>query len=220
MISDADVIIPVKRLTESKTRLSNLLSSGDRQKLVLVMMEDVIASLKKSSLVNHVVVLSPDRRVADYAEKLGVETMMDKTNGDINDSLAEATNCEIRDRNGSPLLVLPVDVPLVRATTIDAIVSKVGKPNHPLVVISPSIANGTNALLRNPPDAIPTRYGVNSFEAHVAEAVARKVHFEVYRSEDLEVDVDTPRDLYEVMRKGDLTKTSGFLKNILRDQRP
>jgi 2-phospho-L-lactate guanylyltransferase len=183
------------------------------------MMEDVIASLKKSSLVNHIVVLTPDNRVADHAQKLGVETMMDNTNGDINDSLAEATNFEIRERIGSPLLVLPVDVPLVKPTTIDSIIGRVGKPNHPLVVISPSITNGTNALLRNPPDAIPTRYGANSFDAHVAEAVARKVHLEIHRSEDLEIDVDTPGDLYKVVRKGDLSKTSEFLKNILNEQK-
>jgi 2-phospho-L-lactate guanylyltransferase len=183
------------------------------------MMEDVIASLKKSSLVNHVVVLTPDSRVADHGKKLGVETMMDKTNGDINDSLTEATNFEIRERSGSSFLVLPVDVPLVKPTTIDSIISRVGKPNHPVVVISPSITNGTNALLRNPPDAIPTRYGVNSFDAHVAEAVARKVHLEIHRSDDLEIDVDTPGDLYEVMRKGDSSKTSEFLKNVLKGQK-
>jgi 2-phospho-L-lactate guanylyltransferase len=182
------------------------------------MMEDVIASLKKSSLVNHVVVLTPDNRVADHAKKLGVETMIDKTNGDINDSLTEATNFEIRERSGSSLLVLPVDVPLVKSTTIDSII-RVGKPNHPIVVISPSTTNGTNALLRNPPDAIPTRYGVNSFDAHVAEAIARKVHLEIHRSEDLEIDVDMPGDLYEVMRKGDSSKTSEFLKNILKEQK-
>ena len=208
----------MKRLTESKTRLSTLLNSKDRQKLVLMMMEDVIASLKKSSLVDQVVVLTPDRRVVDHAKKLGVETMIDKTNGDINDSLTEATNFEIRKRIGSPLLVLPVDVPLVKPTTIDSIISRVGKSNHQLVVISPSITNGTNALLRNPPDAIPTRYGVNSFDAHVAEAVARKVHLEIHRSEDLEIDVDTPGDLYEVIRK-DSSKTSEFLKNILKEQK-
>jgi 2-phospho-L-lactate guanylyltransferase (CobY/MobA/RfbA family) len=82
-------------------------------------------------------------------------------------------------------------------------------------VISPSIAKGTNALLRNPPNAIPTRYGLNSFDAHVAEAESKKVHLEVYRSEDLEVDVDTPSDLYEIMRRGNSTKTSEFLRNIL-----
>jgi 2-phospho-L-lactate guanylyltransferase len=181
------------------------------------MMEDVVSSLKRASLVDHVVVLTPDSGVADYAENLGAQAMIDKTNGGINESLTEATDYEIKERSGSPLLILPVDVPLVKTSTIDSIVRRVGELNHALVVISPSIAKGTNALLRNPPDAIPTRYGVNSFDAHVAEAVSRKVPLEVYRSEDLEVDADTPSDLYEIMRRGDSTRTSEFLRNVLQD---
>jgi 2-phospho-L-lactate guanylyltransferase len=179
------------------------------------MMEDVIASLKKSNLVSQVLVLTPDKQVADLAENLGARTMIDQTNGGINESIAEATDYEVKERIGSPLLVLPVDVPLVKPTTIDNIICKVDEPNHALVVISPSLAKGTNALLRNPPDAIPTRYGVNSFDAHVAEAVARKVHLEVHRSEDLEIDVDTPSDLYEIMKRGNSTRTSEFLRSIL-----
>jgi 2-phospho-L-lactate guanylyltransferase len=215
LISHADVVIPVKRLSESKTRLSHSLSLKDRQKLVLVMMEDVVASLKQSNLVDRVVVLTPDRQVAVRAENLGAETMMDQTKGGINESIAKAADYEIKERSGSSLLILPVDVPLVKPTTIDSIIRRVNKSSHAFVVISPSIAKGTNALLRNPPDAIPTHYGVNSFDAHVAEARARKVQLEVYRSEDLEIDVDTPSDLYEIMRKGNSTRTSEFLKDVL-----
>jgi 2-phospho-L-lactate guanylyltransferase len=179
------------------------------------MLEDVLASLSESDLVDQVAVLTPDRQVADHAENLGARTMMDQTNGGINESIAMVTEYEIKERSGMPLLILPVDVPLVKPTTIDNIIRKVDKPNHTLVVISPSTVKGTNALLRNPPDAIPTHYGVGSFDAHVAEATARKVRLEVHRSEDLEIDVDTPSDLYEIMRKGNSTRTSRFLRRIL-----
>lgn len=215
MISHADAVVPVKKLSESKTRLSQTLSLNNRQKLVLVMLEDVLASLSESDLVDQVAVLTPDRQVADRAENLGARTMMDQTNVGINESIAMVTEYEIKERSGMPLLILPVDVPLVKPTTIDSIIRKVDNPNHALVVISPSTAKGTNALLRNPPDAIPTHYGVGSFGAHVAEAMARKVRLEVQRSEDLEIDVDTPSDLYEIMRKGNSTRTSRFLRRIL-----
>jgi 2-phospho-L-lactate guanylyltransferase len=215
LIPHADAVVPVKRLSESKTRLSQTLSLNNRQKLVLVMLEDVLASLRESDLVDQVAVLTPDRQVADRAENLGVRTMMDQTNGGINESIAMVTEYEIKERSGMPLLILPVDVPLVKPTTIDNIIRKVDKPNHNLVVISPSTVKGTNALLRNPPDAISTHYGVGSFDAHVAEAMARKVRLEVLRSEDLEIDVDTPSDLYEIMRKGNSTRTSRFLRRVL-----
>jgi len=162
-----------------------------------------------------VIVLTPDIQVADHATSLGAQTMMDRTNGGINESLAKATDYEIKERGGSPLLILPVDIPLVKPSTIDSIVRRVHKSDRALVVISPSIAKGTNALLRNPPNIIPTHYGVNSFDAHVVEAKSRKIHLEIYRSEDLEIDADTPSDLYEIMRRGDSTRTSEFLRNTL-----
>lgn len=214
----ADVVVPVKRLSESKTRLSRLLSLEDRQRLVLVMMEDVIDSLKGSSLVERALVLTPDRKVAERAQSLGAEAMMDKTKGGINESIAEVTSYEVKKGTRSSLLVLPVDVPLVKSATIDSIIGRVKTHDQAFVVISPSVSKGTNALLRNPPDAIPTRYGINSFDAHIAEAMARSIQLEIHRSEDLEIDLDTPSDLYEIMRRGNSTKTSEFLRTILADQ--
>lgn len=212
----ADVVIPVKRLSESKTRLSETLSLDHRQRLVLAMLEDVVIALHKSSLVDQITVLTPDKRVIDHAVTLGVKTIVDPTDQGINESIANATRYEIQERSGAPLLVLPVDVPLVKASTIDAIISKVRRPSSSIVVISPSITRGTNALLRNPPDVIPTRYGANSFEAHIKEAKRKQIRLEVYHAEDLEIDLDTPSDLYEILRKGDSTRTSNYLTSILR----
>jgi 2-phospho-L-lactate guanylyltransferase len=216
LILRADVIIPVKKLSESKTRLSEALSLRHRQELVLTMLEDVVASLDKSSLVDKITVLTADERVIDHAVALGVATMVDTTDKGINESLAKATDYEMIERSGTPLLVLPVDVPLVKPSTIDDIISKVGDRSSSLVVIVPSTAKGTNALLRNPPDVIPTRYGVNSFMAHVKEAMRKRIHLEVCYAEDLQIDLDTPSDLFEVLRKGDSTRTSSYLERILR----
>jgi len=212
----ADVVIPVKKLSESKTRLSEILSLEDRQRLVLVMLEDVLTSLKKSSLVDQVFIITPDKHVMDYASSFGVKTIRDLARNGINNSIARVTRRELKSRSASPLLVLPVDVPLVRSRTIDGMIGKLGNPVDPLVVISPSGSKGTNALLRNPPNVIPTRYGANSFDAHIVEAASRKIPLMVYRSEDLELDLDTPSDLYRIMEKGNSTKTSQFLNVILQ----
>jgi len=211
LIPHADVVIPVKKLTQSKTRLSDTLSLEQREELVLVMLEDVLASLHKSNLIDQIVVVTPDRIVADHATDFDAKTIIDSDSYDINESLAK-----VRTRSSLPLLVLPVDVPLIKADTIDTIIRKVENPCDATVVVSPSKTNGTNALLRNPPDIIPTRFGANSFDAHANEAKLRGTRLVVYRSEDLEIDVDTPLDLHEVIKKGDSTRTSRFLRTILR----
>ena len=187
-----------------------------RQRLVLTMLEDVLAALDRSSLVDQIKVLTPDKRVADYAVALGTGTIEDQYDLGINESLAIATKHEIQDRGGPPLVILPVDIPLVKASTIDAIISRLNGSSSPLVVISPSRNGGTNALLRNPPDIIPTRYGPNSSEAHVREAEKRGVRVEVYRAEDLEIDLDTPQDIHEFLRKKDSTRTLDYLESILQ----
>lgn len=212
----ADVVIPVKSLAESKTRLSEILSLEDRQRLVLVMLEDVLTSLRKSNLIDQIFVITPDRRVMDCAASFSVKTMIDKADHGINESIAMVTEQELKSRRASPLLALPVDLPLVRPDTIDGIIGKAGNLATPLVVISPSRSGGTNALLRNPPNVIPTRYGANSFDAHVEEAALRKIPLIVHRSEDLEIDLDTPSDLCRIMERGNSTKTSRFLSGVPR----
>lgn len=212
----ADVVIPVKKLSESKTRLSEILGLEDRQRLVLVMLEDVLTCLNKSSLVDKIFIITPDRHVTDYASSFSVKTIMDIADRGINESIARVTEHKLKSRCASPLLVLPVDVPLVRSNTIDGIIGKLEDSVDPLVVISPSGSKGTNALLRNPPNVIPTRYGANSFEAHIEEATSRKIPLIVYRSEDLEIDLDTPSDLYQIMKRGNSTRTSQFLNGILQ----
>jgi 2-phospho-L-lactate guanylyltransferase len=187
-----------------------------RQELVLTMLEDVLAALDGSRLVDRVRVLTPDRRVADHAAALGTEVIADQYDQGINESLEFATRREIEDGDGLPLLILPVDVPLVKASSIDAIVDRLNGSSTPLVVISPSKNGGTNALLRSPPDVIPTRFGPNSSEAHTREAKKRGVRVEFYRAEDLEIDLDTPTDIYEILRKGDSTRTSSYLESILK----
>jgi 2-phospho-L-lactate guanylyltransferase len=183
------------------------------------MLEDVLTALHDSRFVDQITVLTPDRRVMDYATPLGAKTLIDSSDRGINEAIADATEYEMDERDGTPLLILPVDVPLVKSKTIDYIIGRIENSSGPLVVISPSTTKGTNALLRNPPNIIPTRYGIDSFEAHVQEAKERKIRLEIYRSEDLEIDLDTPPDLYKILSKGNSTRTSSFLESILREEK-
>jgi 2-phospho-L-lactate guanylyltransferase len=182
------------------------------------MMEDVFDALNRSSLVDKIIVLTPDKRVANHAVSLGAVTMEDQCDRGINQSIEIATKREIEKRGGPPLLVLPVDVPLVKTSTIDAIISRVEDPSSSLIVITPSRDKGTNALLRNPPDVIPTRFGPDSSEAHILEARVKGIRVEIYQAEDLEIDLDKPDDLYEILMKGDSTRTSNYLESVIRTE--
>jgi 2-phospho-L-lactate guanylyltransferase (CobY/MobA/RfbA family) len=74
---------------------------------------------------------------------------------------------------------------------------------------------GTNALLRTPPDAIPVRFGPNSFSLHLQEAREKKIPYEVYHLPGVAFDIDTPEDLWALKNKGEYSWAMGeFLQGI------
>src|SRR5260370_41229581 len=60
-------IIPVKGLVESKSRLARSLSPEDKKKLILALLEDVLAAVKESKVFSRVLVVSPDPNVEKEA---------------------------------------------------------------------------------------------------------------------------------------------------------
>src|SRR5262249_50342616 len=64
-------IVPVKALSRAKRRLSPTLSAPVRQRLVLAMLEDVLAQLVASGKLDRILVVSPDARVAELARAKG-----------------------------------------------------------------------------------------------------------------------------------------------------
>jgi len=188
-------IIPVKMLSKSKSRLSSVLRPNERKTLTLSMFEDVLRSVTNSQVVDRVIVISPDQAVLKVAGSYNnVDPIAEKTLRGMNSAVREAI--EYSSRNGvQKVLVIPADIPLVASRDLQEIVS-LGK-NVP-VVISPSKSEkGTNALLLSPPTIIPTSYGQNSFQLHMKKAMMRGIHFEVYRSKRIALDIDTPEDLID-----------------------
>ncbi|MCA1666730.1 MAG: 2-phospho-L-lactate guanylyltransferase, partial [Thermomicrobia bacterium] len=71
-------------------------------------------------------------------------------------------------------------------------------PPSPSAVLAPDYTgSGTNALLLAPPDALPFRFGPNSFARHVAAAEQRSVPYAIARAPGIAGDVDTPDDVRE-----------------------
>jgi 2-phospho-L-lactate guanylyltransferase len=187
-------IIPVKMLSKSKSRLSDVLSLDERQMLTLSMFEDVLRSVTNSQVIDKVVVISPDQAVSKIAKSYDVDVITEKTSRGMNPAVREAIEYSSR-KGAQKVLVIPADIPLVAPRDLEEIVS-LGKDVS--VVISPSKSEkGTNALLLSPPDIIPTSYGQNSFKLHIDAAVKRGIPVEIYRSKRVALDIDRPEDLID-----------------------
>jgi 2-phospho-L-lactate guanylyltransferase len=76
-------------------------------------------------------------------------------------------------------------------------------PNPAGVAIAPDRrGTGTNGLALHPPNAIPFRFGADSFAAHQEAAHAADLSVAVVQRRGLAFDLDTPDDLHEWLRSG------------------
>ena len=184
------IVIPVKRLAEAKLRLSEKLHPGDRRKLGLAMLADVLRATDKwhSRLI---VTDDPDAEAVGLA--FGCSLVADPGRG-LNAALEAGTAAAI-DAGAAMVLVLPSDVPLV---TTDDVASLFGYSES--VVVAASSDGGTNALLRRPPDAIAPQFGLRSAEAHRRAAEIAGLDCRVLELSSLRLDVDRYADLVELSR--------------------
>ena len=187
-------VVPVKDLAGAKSRLGPVLDPAGRAALTLTMMRNVLAALQEAG-VERAYVVSPDPDVLDAAAGAGAVPHRQKSQG-MNPALNEAREKAVAD-GATSLLVLPADLPLLRAPDVGAIAeARNGGEGRRFVAAAPDAAGkGTNALLLSPPDALPFLFGPDSFAAHLGAARERGVEARVVERPNLGFDLDTADDL-------------------------
>jgi 2-phospho-L-lactate guanylyltransferase len=205
-------LVPVKALRYSKSRLRPLLSDGQRQALVMAMLEDVLRLLAGVPAIATTAVVSPDADVLAFARQHGAQPIREppRTRG-LNGALAFASHA-LSAQGASGLLVLPVDVPLATTADIEAILN--GIDTNPSIVLCPSRSGGTNALALRPPGTIPFRFGHRSSAAHQREARARGLPLAVLPLPRLAFDIDRPQDLAAVLAQPNGTRSREVLASL------
>ncbi len=199
-------IIPVSRFSHAKTRLSPTLTSNERENLLKSMLKDVIKILRKT--VHNVLVISSDKDVLRFVNDLNVISLEEEGDKDLNSALAQAMDyCS---DNCSRVLIIPSDVPLIKENHVEEMLN-LGEEIE--VVIAPSKGGGTNALLC-PVKAMEMKFGDCSFFEHLREAENNMLHWFIYDSFYLSMDVNTAEDLGEIIIHGRGTETRNFLKEL------
>jgi len=181
-------IVPVKRLSRSKTRLAPSLNTVERRDLTLRMLQRVLAILAK--LFDQVVVVGSDEEVKRVSEDYDVSFEWDRSTS-LNQAVSQAINRCVRSR-ADAVFVVAADLPMISIAEVKRFLANIGDES---VVICASKDCGTNALLMRPPGAIQARFGSNSLVRHLREAAARGRKFKVYWSPGFMFDIDSARDL-------------------------
>jgi len=197
MTDGVSVVVPVKDLQGTKSRLAPILDPGARAGLTLYMMGRVVAAVMEAGI-DDVCVVSPDAIVLDEAQRRGATPLLQESRG-LNPALEEGRRRAL-DLGASTLLIFPADMPLLDAEDVRAVLEAA---DGPTVVIAPDGAHsGTNTLLVRPPDALPFAFGPESFAAHLGAARKRGLDVRVCERPHLAFDLDTAGDLTHLRKTG------------------
>jgi 2-phospho-L-lactate guanylyltransferase len=108
------------------------------------------------------------------------------------------------------MLTLPGDIPLVTSSLIERLLA--AHPPAPSFTIVPSHdERGSNAIACSPPDAVPLRFGENSFYPHIQAAEACGIRPNVLHLPGIALDIDNPEDVVSFMRIESPTRARAVL---------
>lgn len=192
-------IVPLRSLHDGKQRLSGVLSSAERGALVQQLFLRAHAAILGSGCVDLLCVVSPDADLLAWVERAGAVPLLQSDAG-LNAGLEYARHTLTERGNWSSLLVVLPDLPLIQAADIAAM-ARLSQPQS-IVIASDRHGSGTNALLMQPANAIPFRFGAHSLQRHLAAARSHGLAIKRYTAASVAFDLDTAEDL-------DLLRESG-----------
>ncbi len=184
-------VVPVKPFAEAKQRLARVMEPGARVELASRLLEQTLGVLQRARGLARIAVISRDEQVLEMAARHRAWAMWETAPG-LNRALEQATR--VARANGlTAVLVVPADLPNLAVRDIQSIVEQ-GR-RAPCLVLAPARRDGgTNALLVNPAGLIHYAFGEASFDEHCRRARVAGARVEIYRSESVEFDLDSPED--------------------------
>jgi len=209
-VHDVGAVVPVKRLGYALGRLSQVLDRDERRVLQSAMLGDVLTALAGSARLGEIVVVTSDPRARSVAESFGAVTVEDH---DPPQGMNPAVVRGIEVLDAHAALVIVSDLPLITSADVDHLIG--AAPQGDAVVLARSQdGTGTNAMLLTPPDVLAPELGPGSLALHLAQAAVRGVHAEVVDHPGIALDVDTPDDLVELVRRTPVGATGRALDHL------
>ncbi|HEV8719660.1 MAG TPA: 2-phospho-L-lactate guanylyltransferase [Candidatus Binatia bacterium] len=196
-------LIPVKGFRNAKQRLSRILSSAARELLAETMFRDVLRQVRIARGLVGTFVVTGDDQVAAMASALGAEVIREaEERGET--SAVDFARQELQSAGWEAVLIVPADMPLVRAADIEQVLARVlERATAPFALLVPSHDRlGTNALLLAPPGVIKLRFGYDSFSFHMGQVTAQGLPIRYMENEHMALDIDEPKDLEQFLSYG------------------
>jgi 2-phospho-L-lactate/phosphoenolpyruvate guanylyltransferase len=156
------------------------------------MAEDVLQALAAAPGLAGILVVTADPAAAAIAVRCGARVTTEGARAGHTAAVAAAAR-RLK-AEGLGMLALPGDIPLLAPDDIAQLLETRRRP--PAFTIVPARDEmGSNAVLCSPADAVPLRFGAESFFPHLHAARARSIEPRVLRLAGIALDIDTPEDL-------------------------
>jgi len=210
---DMWAVVPVKHLSDSKTRLASVLTRVQRTGFTLAMLHDVLEQLVQLKNMDGVCVLSNDERVIELARQLNVRIRSENAS-ELNAGLQAEKNR--LDAEGVGVMIIPADVPSARTQDYQQLLDR---HHEGVTLVEASADGGTNALLCDAGLDLSFQYGPGSFAAHAREAKRHGIALTSTQLPRLQRDIDRPEDLDWLINSGHDCRARDYLLQLFPEAR-
>ena len=213
MVTEANnviAIIPMKPLSEGKSRLSQDLTADQRADLVLGLLRRVIVAIRGAGM-DTIWVVGGDERVNELTHLLGVDRM-EELGTDLNDTLKKAFALAFE--HGKSALFVAGDLPFLKPADIHSMMQASRRQGN--VTLAPARRDGgTNSILVPMGVPLEPELGSASFMKHLTQAAQLETSVAINSSQGLGFDLDVVDDLetFQHMEPGLLERLSEELRS-------
>jgi 2-phospho-L-lactate/phosphoenolpyruvate guanylyltransferase len=212
-MTDIWAVLPVKELDGAKQRLAGLLSPAQRRALAEAMLGEVLDALAATRGLAGLVLVTCEPVAIAAAHRLGARIVTDGARDGHTGSVGAATRILAREGHGG-MLVVPGDIPAVTAAELEVLLAA-HRPAPSFTIAPAHDELGSNAVLCSPPDAVPLRFGDDSYVPHLKAARACGIDPLVVPLPGIAMDIDHPADLAAFVRLPQAAGTRSLA--LLRD---
>ena len=186
---NVSAFIPIKKFTTSKKRLSNLISSTEREALAASMANNTIDILSKSNICHSITVVTNDSSLSFH------NTNSYFTESSLNEGLAEAINSSAV---SDEILIMHADLPRINETDLQHLLSIYDKAK--VSIVSDIKKQGTNCLMFHRSLNFQYKFGTDSYNLFLNEFKNNGINYQDIDLPSLQDDLDSEEDYFKLIK--------------------
>ena len=208
---DLLIIVPIKKLDNVKSRLSQILSLEERITLTNFLLYELINKLIKIKTINkhlkiEIAIVTRNKIIESFAKRHKIQIINDADTKSLSAAMNIAAEWALK-FHFKCICIFLGDLANPTLEDIQKFIQPPFLSNE--IRLCPSHDYGTNALFISPPKAIKFSYGRKSFYKHYISAIKSKLKISILPIQSLRNDIDDSSNLNEFLSQN---KVEQFIK--------